>query len=94
MDRQNKKNCIVNVLFKLLTNLKPKLNNTEHAEVLGSLDVPCLFDVSIIKFCEQPNHINNLLQSLNSEHRRQSETIREMSIRSSPFLKQVLIVDV
>jgi len=36
------KSCIVSVFFLLLTNLKPKLNNSEHTEVLGSVDVSCL----------------------------------------------------
>ena len=77
-----------------MTNLKPKLNNREHAEVLVSVDVSCLCDVSIIKFCEQPHHLNNLLLSLNSELQRPSETFRVMSLRPGPCLKQLLIVDV
>ena len=53
---------------------------------------PGLFDVNIIKFFEQPHHLNNFLQSLNSELQRPSVTFKVMSFRPRPYLKQLLIV--
>jgi len=38
---------------------------------------PGLFDASIIKFREQPHHLNNFLHSLNSELQRLSVTFQE-----------------
>lgn len=39
---------------------------------------PGFFDVSIINFCEEPHHLNNFLQSLNSELQRLSVTFQEL----------------